>query len=136
MKSDEVLLSYIKPSVNPLQCVGGTEAESLISKLVNNLVEATAQNPQNAPPADSTGKEIAIINCATKGFISIQNFDPGQSSAFLRLFDFSGKLCQETKLDLTTLAKDIPLSLAPGYYKAQIVEGIEVVHNQKMIVLK
>ncbi|MGE5419861.1 MAG: right-handed parallel beta-helix repeat-containing protein [Chloroflexota bacterium] len=152
---DIVMLSYTKPSVNPLQCIGGTQAESVTAKTVMNLVEkaapadTTASNPDPAPaPADSTSAptntndvkinngQITILPTTAKDFISIVNFNPSQASAVLRLFDFSGKLCQETTLSDPSLMKNIPLSLAPGFYKLQIISGTQVIYNQKMIVVK
>lgn len=148
---DVVTLSYTKPSTSPLQCLGGTIAESISAKSVINLVEAVAaidstiaENP--APASDTTrtepvastpppsGKQITILPSATAKIVSIENYSPGESSV-LRLTNFAGKVCQETKLIDATQVKSIPLSVASGYYKAQIMAGETVQHVQKIIIV-
>ncbi|HEX2967687.1 MAG TPA: SwmB domain-containing protein [Bacteroidales bacterium] len=145
---DVVTLSYRKPDVNPLQCTAGTIAESISEKSVSNLVETvtpadTASNKPDPAPSDTTqtqkpplAGQIDITPSTAKDFISIMNFDPGQSGAVLKLIDFSGKTCFEISLPDPSLMKKIPLTLAAGFYKARIVTGSTIIHNQKLIVVK
>lgn len=158
---DIVTLSYTKPLINPLQCTSGTQAESISSKAVTNLVEATAPadttstdpTPEPAPadttstnpgsePADTTSSAppvngpVTILPATVKDYISIANFIPESSEAILRIFDYSGKLSQEIRLNSPALLKNIPVSLASGFYKAQILSGTRIIHNQKIIVVK
>lgn len=148
---DVVTLSYTKPSTGPLQCIGGTVAESITAKSVINLVESapaaqdstTAENPAtsdttstdpvaSAPP--QSGKEITILPSTTAKVVCIENYNPGEGSV-LKLTNFSGKVCQETKLIDATQVKSILLTVDPGYYKAQIMAGETVQHVQKIIIV-
>lgn len=99
----------------------------------------TIPAPAPAPdtiPASGTSDGITIMPSSVKDFISIGNFSPDGSSSVLRLFDFSEKLCQETPLTSSAMLANIPVNLAPGIYKVQIISGTTTIHNQKLIVVK
>lgn len=99
----------------------------------NNINNNTNQDPSANTVSDATSK-ITILPFKTTKKLSIENFNPGQSEAFLKLYDFNGKLCQEIRLDLSAM-ENITVDLAPGFYKAQVVTGNLVVHNQKILVV-
>lgn len=127
---EAITLSYIKPSENPLQCIGGTFAESIAAKTVTNSVEQVEVNP---PPS---GSKITISPFPAKDRITISNFNPGGEPSTLKISDFSGKQCFETKLENLPGMSDIPVKIAPGFYVAQIIKGDVVQHVQKIVFVK
>ena len=105
--------------------------------------DTTVSNPDPLPaPADPATEiaenngRISIQPSNIKDFISIMNFKTGQETSVLKIYDFSGKLCQEIKLEKSNLPDNIPVTLVPGFYKALIATGGTIVHNQKLIVVK
>lgn len=131
-KTDTIYIAYTKPATNPLQTTTGGKAESITDKPVVNNIIGVATGSNNVI---NDGK-ISIFPNPAKDYIRIANFDPGEQEPILRIFDFSGKLCQEIKLrDMPKMMK-IPINLKSGMYIAQMMIGTIVNHVQKLIVVK
>jgi uncharacterized repeat protein (TIGR02059 family) len=130
--SDTITVAYTKPATNPLQSVLGAKAESLPDKPVSNdIVGVVTQTP----PVVNDGKILIFPNPA-KDFIQIANFNPADQNPVLRIFDFSGKIVQEIKIDSATDLKNVPISLKTGIYITQLFMGQVVHYVQKLIVVK
>lgn len=96
---------------------------------------ASAPPPSSQSPDEIVNSgQIAILTSTASKIVSITNFIPEEGS-ILKIYNFSGKVCQETRLTDATQVKNIPLTVAPGYYKAEIKVGESVQHVQKMIVV-
>lgn len=130
--SDTITVAYTKPSTNPLQSVLGVKAESLPDKPVANDIVGVITE---IPPVVNDGKILIFPNPA-KDFIQIANFNAANQNPVLRIFDFSGKLIQEIKIDNTTNLKNVPIVLKTGIYKTQLFMGEVVQYIQKLIVVK
>ncbi len=132
-KTDTVTVSYTKPSTNPLQTTTGGKAETLTDKpVINNILGVITDSKD---PLINDGK-ISIFPNPASDFIKIANFDPGDKIPILRIFDFSGKLCQEIKLSDIARMRKIPINLKSGIYVTQLMMGSIVHYVQKLIVVK
>jgi hypothetical protein len=108
-------------------------------------VAATAPTPTQEQPKPETvptsstvpngdGK-ISLSPFPVKNVISVKNFVPGTSNSVLKIYDFSGKLCQESSLGDTTTPQ-VSVSIQPGCYIARIMNGNQVQYVQKLIIVK
>jgi uncharacterized repeat protein (TIGR02059 family) len=128
---DSVTVTYILPDKNPLQTAKGGIAQALTEKPVKNevLVVSTGTEEING------GKTLIFPNPA-RDYIKVANLAPGDNIPVLRLYDITGKLCQEIKLEDVTKMRKIPIDLKSGFYIAQILSGKEVKYIQKIVVVK
>ena len=130
VQGDTVALTYTKPATNPLQAATGALVENITAKPVMNNVQGVA----TTTPDSTMKKDIIIFPNPAKDYVQISNLEPSTDSQILRVFDFSGKLCKEIKLDAVGNQK-IPIDLKPGMYIVQVVYGKIVKHTQKLIVI-
>lgn len=132
-KADTITITYTKPANNPLQTATGGKAETVADKPVTNNILGVITNSND--PQINDGK-ISIFPNPTSDFIKIANFDPGDKIPILRIFDFSGKLCQEIKLTDIAKMRKIPINLKSGIYITQLMMGTIVHYVQKLVVVK
>jgi uncharacterized repeat protein (TIGR02059 family) len=119
---NQVTVAYTKPSVNPLQGTKGGQAVSIgPQKTMNNV--------------NSSKKEIKIYPNPATRFINISNIEASSKSLILRIFDFSGRLCMETRLNTTVNLATIPIFLKPGMYILYIVSDSIIQCVQKLLVI-
>jgi uncharacterized repeat protein (TIGR02059 family) len=130
--NDTISITYNPPDQNPLQSVEGGVAEPIAAKPVENEV----QKPEAGGEELINGGKFLIFPNPAKDFIKIANLIAGTEVPVLKLYDISGKLCQEIKLEDMGKMRKIPIDLKPGFYVAQVVSGSVVNHVQKLIVVK
>jgi uncharacterized repeat protein (TIGR02059 family) len=131
-KNDTVTVAYVKPVTNPLQTTAGAIADNLTEKPVANNVMGLSTTTESLI---NKGKILIFPNPAHE-YIKIANFDPGDKVPLLKLYDMSGKLCQEIKLTDMSMMRKHEINLLPGLYIAQVIDGKTVHYVQKLIVLK
>lgn len=129
---DIVTVAYTQPASSPLQSAAGIKAVSLTAKPVTNNILGV---PTGEDPVINDGK-IIIYPIPAKDYVSVANLNASNAVATLRIFDFTGKLCQEIKLENVTDKTRIPLTIKPGFYVAQIKIGSLIHYIQKLIVVK
>jgi uncharacterized repeat protein (TIGR02059 family) len=129
---DTITVAYNQPATNPLQTPAGGKAASLSEQQVANNVQGVKTGSETII---NDGNVLIYPNPA-KEFIKIANFNPGDSSPVLRLYDFAGKLCQEISLKDTDRNRKIPIDLKPGFFVAQLITGTTVQYVQKIIVVR
>ena len=115
---DDVTIAYVRPASNPLQAIAGENVFTFSDKNVTNNI---------------TEKEIINVypNPATK-YINISSPEPTGEPSLVRIFDFSGKLCQESRVNG---GERIPVNLKSGMYIVQIIDLASVViYAQNLIV--
>jgi uncharacterized repeat protein (TIGR02059 family) len=127
--SDTITISYIKPSVNPLQTPAGGIATTVLDQKVTNNIQ-----PGSTDVAPTIGN-ISITPKQVTSSVSILNFSPGSQIFYLRFFDFAGNMHQEIKIDSTTNLSLIPVSLSKGIYISKLMQGTTVDYIQKIIVV-
>ncbi len=127
---DIVSVSYVKPATNPLQSDAGVAAETITAQPVTNkVVGYTTQS------TDTSNKEkISVYPNPAREFINISNLEPSLGTGIIRIYDFSGKLCMETRLD-TGLSNKIPINLKTGIYVVKVEIGSIIRLVQKLVVL-
>ena len=128
---DIVSVSYLKPATNPLQSDAGVAAETITGQPVTNkVVGYTTQS------TDASNKEkISVYPNPAREFINIPNLDPSLGPGIIRIYDFAGKLCMETRLD-TGLNNKIPINLRSGIYVVKVEIGSIIKLVQKLVVLE
>lgn len=131
-RNDTITVAYNPPSVNPLQTVEGAKIGNLPAHGVTNNITSIQTDSETVI---NDGKILIFPNPA-KEFVRIANLIPGDISPVLRLFDFSGKLCAEIKLENLDKNRKIPIDLKPGMFVAQILIGSTVTYVQKLIVVR
>jgi uncharacterized repeat protein (TIGR02059 family) len=130
LAGDVILLSYTKPSVNPLQSAAGSAVASMTGKAVLNNIKAKAE-----PPTDAEEKFTISANPVSDYLmIGITNARPAVVRT-MKIFDFSGKLCLEKRLDSDTSNK-IPVTLKTGIYILNIEAGSVLKLARKLIVVQ
>lgn len=130
--TDVITIAYNKPAENSLQSTQGGKVESLTDQPVLNNVKGPEAD---ADSLFNDGK-ITIFPNPAKDYINIANATSGNDIPLLRIYDISGKLCQEIKLENITRIKKVPVSLKSGFYVTQLISGTEVLHVQKLIIVK
>jgi uncharacterized repeat protein (TIGR02059 family) len=128
---DSVTVSYNQPDKNPLQSAKGGIALAITEKPVKNRILGVSSEAEEI----NGGKPIIFPNPA-RDYIKVANLAPGDNIPILRLFDITGKLCQEIKLEDLTKIRKIPIDLKSGFYIAQILSGKDVKYVQKIVVVK
>lgn len=136
--SDTITIAYNQPSTNPLQSEAGIKVETLSVKTVRNNITGipTTTDPEPQPDPIINDGKLLIYPFVAKDYVSIANFASGTETSSLKIFDFSGKICQEIKLENITDSTKIPVSLKPGFYIAQITTGTTIQFVQKLIITK
>lgn len=132
LKSNDVVsVSYVKPAINALVSKAGAAVESFTGKtVVNNIIAAAPVQPS------SEKEEISIFPNPAKDYLNIKILNPAPSSErVIRIYDFSGKLCFEKKLD-TDVSHKMPISLKSGFYLMHVEVNSEVKTIQKLIVIE
>jgi uncharacterized repeat protein (TIGR02059 family) len=128
-KGDTVSVSYTKPSTNQLQATNGAIVENISAKTVVNNVQGVATTSP-----DTTKKPTSIYPNPAHEYITISNLEPSSEEQKLKVYDFSGKLCREIKLENVSSQK-VPIDLRPGLYIIQVTSGKIIIHTQKLIVI-
>lgn len=131
-KTDTVTIAYNQPATDPIQTVTGGKAETLTAQLVANNTLGLSTGSESTV----NGGKILLFPNPAKDYVKIANFEPGSETSLLRLYDMSGKLCQEIKLENLDNMRKLPIKLVPGLYIAQVVKGSDVFYVQKLIVIK
>lgn len=123
--ADKVKFSYSKPSGNPLQASNGAAAESLNGVSVVNKI----------PESLTDGQDISIFPNPAGEYITIANLKPTIHQRIMRIFNYSGRLFMEMRLDAESI-KRIPLNLKSGMYLVQILAGPVVEFAHTLIVVE
>lgn len=127
---DNVLISYVKPASNPLQSVSGVAAAGITDQVVLNRVKSVPTGGKD----DAVEKITITPNPASKYIIvDIENGKTG-IERMLKIFDFSGKLCMEKKLE-SAITNKVLLNLKSGIYIVHIQTGSVIKLVQKLIVI-
>lgn len=130
--NDTITITYNPPDQNPLQSAEGGMADPIASQPVENKIQKAEAGGEELV----NGGKFLIFPNPAKDFIKIANLVAGTEIPVLRLYDISGKLCQEIKLTDLGKMRKIPIDLKPGFYVAQVVSGSVVNHVQKLVVVK
>ena len=126
---DFVTITYTKPATNPIQATSGVPAETILSQPVINNIQGITTNS-----TDTNKKNISIYPNPAKEFINISNLEPSAEPQVIRIFDYSGKLCMETRLSASINSK-VPINLKSGMYILQIALGPVIKFSQRLIVI-
>ena len=155
VRGDTTTLSYVKPSVNPLQTAIGGVAESIFSKSVTNSVITAAPDtvpePEVAvdtssapvqteplPPAikitvyPNPVHHILNILCEYTSTYSEQEAIIARNS--IRIFDLSGRLMLERRLDPGVTGQRFPVNLKSGVFVVLLISNGLTLSSQKFIV--
>ena len=128
--NDIIKISYIKPSVNPIQSKEGATAESIADQPVTNNIDLVLSDGQ------AKDEKIFIYPNPAKRFLNIEISDSKEYLFWMiRIFDFSGKLCMEKKLEAEDSNK-VLLDLKSGFYIVQVEAGSIIRLVQKLIVVQ
>lgn len=122
---DIITVSYTEPDGNPLQNNAGTTAESINAQpVINNILKSFADSDTG------NSEEIYIYPNPAVNYITIANLKPSLQERIVRIFNHSGKIYMEMRLDAHNL-KRLPLNLESGMYFIQILTGpiIELVET-------
>jgi parallel beta-helix repeat protein len=127
-KGDVVTIAYTKPSINPLQCMGATQAATISARTVTNGVNAS---PGTTAPYVSQNK-ISLYPNPAREYVNIKNSEPTEGQT-IRIVDLSGKLCLEQSL-MNNSQTRLPLNLKKGIYIVEVVSGTTKNQVQKLVV--
>lgn len=86
-------------------------------------------------PLSPHQENIYIYPNPADDFINVQVLEPFDKVQHLRIFDFSGRLCHESRLDAGLNNIQIPLDLKSGVYIAQVILGKLITFSQKLLVI-
>jgi uncharacterized repeat protein (TIGR02059 family) len=123
---DVVTVSYIKPASNQLKKASGETAVSfsfpqpVTNKVANNSIKK---------------KNITIYPNPAREFINVSQLEASSEAKIIRIFDFSGKLCSETKVTPYTSDLHVEINLRSGTYLVQIATNSLILYTQKLIVM-
>ncbi len=124
---DVVTVSYTKPAGNPLQKATGDPAVSIGPQPVtNNVLDLTSGEIIRAG--------ISIYPNPAREFINFSTLVASSESHIIKIFDFSGKLCLETRVDPLVDNIQIPINLKSGAYIVQVILGKLTVFTHKLLV--
>jgi hypothetical protein len=136
---DVTTISYSKPVTNPLQSLTGGLADNISSQMVtNNLITVV---PVVQDPATTKIKitlfpnpvhHILNILCEYTSSYSAQ--DAGVTPNKIRVYELSGKMILERKLEPGVAEQQIPINLRSGVYVVLLVSGGLTLSSQKLIV--
>ncbi|HEX2970501.1 MAG TPA: right-handed parallel beta-helix repeat-containing protein [Bacteroidales bacterium] len=116
--------------------LGAYEAGSGISAAPDAAQNTNVDTTHIDPAEKDQSGQISILPYPAKDHLTISNFNPGNEQAVLTIKDFAGNVCFEAKLENKTIMANIPVSLAPGFYVAQLKRGDAVQHVQKLVFVK
>jgi len=121
-------VSYTKPAGNPLQKATGDPAVSIGPQPVTN-------NVQDVTVVGEIRKGIISIypNPASE-FINFSTKSVSSESHIIKIFDYSGKLCLESRIDPLVDNSRIPINLRSGVYIVQVIIGSLTVFTHKLLV--
>jgi uncharacterized repeat protein (TIGR02059 family) len=123
---DIVTVSYIKPQNNYLKKATGEIAASfsfpqpVTNKLIKKLI---------------IKGNISIYPNPAREFINVSQLEASSEVKFIRIYDFSGKLCSETRLNPYISDIRIPINLKSGTYLVHIANNSLIFFIQKLIVM-
>ena len=120
---DNVTVSYTAPGQNPLQNYSGGLVESFPPRKVINLESSEIISTINIFPNPARDN------------ITISNLPPILESYFIRIYDLSGKLQAEIRLD-PNYDINIPVDLAPGMYIVQVIRGRETNYIKRLVIIE
>ncbi len=121
---DTVRLSYIRPSLNPVQSADGMKAESFSGKMVtNNVSRLLKGNISISPNPARTFIEVIIREAIS---------DPRK----IRIFDLDGAMLFEAELNAQSQNNKINLALKPGFYVSTVYSSAGILHTQKLIIIR
>jgi len=152
---DVVTVAY-SVSTNALRSVSGWYVLSFSSKPVTNKCLApssfTAQKPSTASDiiiktSQASGQEnsdilfvgtgrINIYPNPVNGNLNIDIPEPSDEIRLLRLYDITGKISLETRLEPNVKNLNIPIQINSGTYILKIFQGNRSVFTKKLVVLK
>jgi uncharacterized repeat protein (TIGR02059 family) len=122
---DIITVSYIKPASNALKKATGETAVSFSfpQPVTNKLAKISIKKVN-----------ITIYPNPAREYINVSMMEPSLDPQILRIFDFAGKLCQESKLNSGTNNK-VLINVEPGVYIVQVISGTSIKITQKLIVV-
>ena len=127
---DIITVSYTAPDGNPLQNAAGITAESIDALTVINNIQRSFADSGNG-----NSEEIYIYPNPAGNYITIANLKPSLQERIVRIFNYSGKIFMEIRLDARNL-KRLPLNLESGMYFIQILTGPIVEFVETLIVVE
>jgi uncharacterized repeat protein (TIGR02059 family) len=121
---DILTVSYIKPASNQLKKATGETAVSFSfpQPVTNKLVNKSIKNVN-----------ISLYPNPAKEFINVSIKEISSVPQMLRIFDLTGKLYLESKLNSAS-NNQILISIKPGIYVVQVVSGTVINFSQKLII--
>jgi hypothetical protein len=114
------------------KAIWGTNDPVTTAQNENWQIGAVVRDP-GTMQTESPG--INIFPNPAQKFLFISNIEESPEPRTLRIYDLSGKLCLEKKLDNNPLQKII-IDLVPGIFILQILSGSRIEHKQKLVVIK
>jgi uncharacterized repeat protein (TIGR02059 family) len=129
IKGDIVTVSYTKPAGNPLQKATGDLAVSIGPQPVTN-------NCQDLTGIEIRKVTISIYPNPASEFINFSCRESSSESHIIKIFDFSGKLCLETRIDPFVDNIRIPINLRSGAYIVHVILGSLTIFTHKLLVNK
>jgi uncharacterized repeat protein (TIGR02059 family) len=153
---DIVTVAYTKPATNPLQSTSGGQVATIRARTVINNVYPSSQALRSSVN-DSTSRSlsemayessqtdtlsttsleeriITIYPNPASNYINVSFNEPLLVNNIIRIFNISGKIVLEEKLDSGTQDLQIPINLKPGVYIVQVGSGKLILYAQKVIV--
>jgi uncharacterized repeat protein (TIGR02059 family) len=120
---DIVVFSYTRPNANQIKKASGGAALSIESQLItkNNVEKKNITYMYPNPATD---------------FINITQLGNSSDPKIIKIFDFSGRLDLETKLDPHLSEIHIPINLKSGTYLVQVLMNSLIIYTQKLIIVK
>ena len=79
---------------------------------------------------------ISVYPNPAKDYINVVSTDTPVNSQTIRIFDLSGKLCMETRLDQGNSNSQIPLNLKTGGYIVHVLSGEKSLYVKKLMVVQ
>lgn len=121
--TDRITVDYTKPASNPLSSLSGEQLGAFSNYAVINNIH-------------SGKSEINIYpNPVNRQYFNISNTGSDQLPQVIRIYDLSGRLCYENRLETEFLYK-VQVNLAPGVYILYLALGSGTEYSQKLIVVE
>ena len=134
---DITTISYVKPEINPLQSEFGGLAEEISSILVSNTTDVTEIDdsiPSNIKITIYPNPVHHILNvlCEYTSTYSEQEAIIAHNS--IRIFDLSGRLMLEKKLEAGISSQQFPVNLKSGVYVGMLFSKGMTLSSERFIV--
>ena len=143
-------VAYNRPSSNQLQTPRGYWASALSAQLVINNLLSTLKSAQfeasdsqagtdNESFGESSGTDrinISFYPNPASELIHISILEPSMESQIIKIYDFSGKLWLENRIEPGVRNMVLPINLKSGLYILKIDNGKSTVFNQQLIIVK